>query len=92
MTRTMVVGDEIFDRDALVNISLSQINSPPSHTISQVPSSKWSTEDSDTIHFPQLSAYLAKFQNPAEADSLVFFQFLFIFQGDFDIKSISYLN
>jgi len=36
----------------------------------KVPSSKWSTEDSDTIHFPQLSAYLAKFQNPAEADSL----------------------
>jgi len=36
----------------------------------KVPSTKWSTEDYDTIHFPQVSAYLAKFQNPAEADSL----------------------
>jgi len=36
----------------------------------KIPSSKWATDDADTIHFPQLSAYLAKFQNPAEADSL----------------------
>ena len=36
----------------------------------QVPSSKWSTEDLDTIHFPQLAAYLAKFQNPSEADAM----------------------
>jgi len=36
----------------------------------KVPSSKWSTEDLDTIHFPQLPAYLSKFQNPAQADSM----------------------
>jgi len=36
----------------------------------KIPSSKWSSEDSDTIHFPQLAQYLSKFQDPAQADSL----------------------
>ena len=69
MTETMGGGDVIFDCNALL-ISVYLKLTPPFLTIAQVPSSKWSTEDSDTIHFPQLSAYLAKFQNPSEADSL----------------------
>ena len=36
----------------------------------QIPSSEWSTQDSDTIHFPQLAQYLAKYQDPAQADSM----------------------
>lgn len=36
----------------------------------KIPSSEWSTQDSDTIHFPQLAQYLAKYQDPAQADSM----------------------
>ena len=36
----------------------------------KVPSSEWSDGDETTIHFPDLPLYLAKYQNPKEADAM----------------------
>ncbi|KAB0804701.1 hypothetical protein PPYR_01671 [Photinus pyralis] len=67
--------------DSLAGVVISDEDYPPrvSHTLitkvldeftQTVPASSWSTISERDINFPQLNAYLAKYQNPREADAM----------------------
>ncbi|KAK5646983.1 hypothetical protein RI129_005447 [Pyrocoelia pectoralis] len=67
--------------DNLTAVLISDEDYPPrvSHTLitkvldefSQIiPASSWSTISESDVHFPQINTYLAKYQNPQEADAM----------------------
>lgn len=37
---------------------------------SKIPAPSWASANESTINFPQLNVYLAKYQNPREADAM----------------------
>lgn len=67
------------DRLAGVVISDQEYPSRVSHTLitrvldefaSKIPASSWPSSNEASINFPQLQQYLAKYQNPREADAM----------------------
>lgn len=67
--------------DSLAGVVISDHEYPSrvSHTLitkvldefaAKIPASSWASANESTINFPQLNVYLAKYQNPREADAM----------------------
>ncbi|GLV39151.1 YKT6 v-SNARE [Carabus blaptoides fortunei] len=67
--------------DSLAGVVISDHEYPSrvSHTLitkvldefaAKIPASSWAAANETTINFPQLNVYLAKYQNPREADAM----------------------
>ncbi|XP_063241644.1 synaptobrevin homolog YKT6 [Bacillus rossius redtenbacheri] len=65
-----LAGVLISDHDYPHRVSHTLITKVLDDFAARIPPSSWSTGSEESIVFPQLNAYLAKYQNPREADAM----------------------
>ncbi|KAK4880358.1 hypothetical protein RN001_008504 [Aquatica leii] len=75
MCHVYVRGDNlaavlISDEDYPPRVSHTLISKVLDEFMQVIPEPSWSTITERDVHFPQLNAYLAKYQNPREADAM----------------------
>ncbi|CAH1985672.1 unnamed protein product [Acanthoscelides obtectus] len=65
-----LAGVVITDHEYPARVSHTLVTKILDEFAQQIPASSWSNLQEKDVHFPQLNTFLAKYQNPREADAL----------------------